>query len=115
VFASWGVDVLGLNSYQGAMCLMSIIITPLILLRSYGELTAISVASLGFIVCIVMFVLVQGQIESDSFKIAQFYPSSIFDSIEVIGTFAYAASVQMVMFEAYLSTKDQEKEKFLKV
>jgi hypothetical protein len=34
--------------------------------------------------------------------------------LETLGTFAYAASIQSVVFEAYLSTKKEDKPLFIK-
>lgn len=117
MFSDWKASFLGMDTYAGAMTVVSFLLIPLILLRSYGDLTPISIASLFFIIIIVFFVLVEGQVENDgnSFHIADSAPVSFFSSLEVLGTFAYSASIQMVMFEAYNSTKDQDKDKFLKV
>ena len=53
-----------ISSYSGFIVCISIMISPLLLFRSYGDLTIISFASLSFIVLIVIFVAIEGQIEA---------------------------------------------------
>jgi amino acid permease len=111
---SGGKDI-GISSYPGCMALVWVGVLPMVLLRSFGELTVISIGSLLFIVLIIGFVLVEGQVESSSgFLVASAYPSSWYAVLETLGTFAYAASVQSVVFEAYLSTKKEDKPLFIK-
>jgi hypothetical protein len=97
------------------MIMISILILPLLMFRSYGDLTPIGIASLAFISIIVLFVLIEGQVSEGEFLVADVGPSSFMDGVEVIGTFAFGASVQYAMFEGYLSTKDEDKPMFIKV
>ena len=62
-----------LGSYPGFIGFIAVLILPLIMFRSYGDLAVISLASLGFIVFIVIFVLVKGQLNSVGFAIAPTY------------------------------------------
>mmetsp|Transcript_28030 Transcript_28030/g.56523 ORF Transcript_28030/g.56523 Transcript_28030/m.56523 type:complete len:444 (-) Transcript_28030:394-1725(-) len=107
-----------LTSYSGCMSFVWTCVLPLVMFRSYGELSWVSIGSLAFIVLIVLFVLVEGQVEATGsgggFEIASALPSTWFSVLEALGTFAYASSVQSLVFEAYLSTKKEDKPLFIK-
>ena len=113
IVSKWTDEDIWVSTYSGFMIMASILIMPLIFLRSYGELTYISLVSLAFIVCITFFVLGEGLNVTGTFDTANAWPSSNLASLETMGTFAYAASVQTVIFEAYLSTTKEDKPKFM--
>jgi sodium-coupled neutral amino acid transporter 11 len=116
VVSTWsGASNIGISTYGGFIALVSVLEIPLIMFRSYGELTPISVASLFFIVVIVLFVAIQGQIEvGGDFLIAHTWSDSFLSGAKSLGTFAYASSLQTAIFEAYLSTRKEDKPLFVK-
>lgn len=114
VVQHWGFSGSFLASYSGFMLSMAAVITPLTLFRSYGEITPISLMSLFFIVIIVIFVLGEGLwLNSGVLYTAQAWPLYWTAPIGTLGTFAYSGSLQTVIFEAYLSTREDDKPKFI--
>ena len=104
-----------LSSYSTLILLSALCVAPLVLMRSYGDLTWFSGASLAFIIAIVLFVAVEGHVEAvEAFQLPPMVASSAWTGLEGIGYFAYASSIQTVVFEAYLSTKRDDKHLFVR-
>ena len=88
---------IGISTYPGFMVMMAVLVLPLNLLRSYGDLTYVSLLSLTLVSAIVLFVLAEGSAEGDgTFQTAPAWPTTNLASTETLGTFAFAASVQSV-------------------
>jgi amino acid permease len=114
VVQRWGYSESFLTSYSGFVLFIATLIVPLILFRSYGELTPISLMSLFFIVVIVFFILAEGLWLNDGvLYTAQAWPQYSTAPIVTLGTFAFSGSIQPVIFEAYLSTREDDKPKFI--
>lgn len=104
-----------LDSYAGFMVVFAIIIeVPIIMLRSYGELTFISFWSLSFIIVVISVVGVEGQLESSQFYTPNWWPNQWVDCVKYLGNFSYALSCQSVVFEAYASMTSQAKQSWNK-
>ena len=84
-----------ISSYAGFMILAATLVLPLILFRTYGELTHISIASLVLIIIIVIFVLIEGQVESSGFSTAPVWPETRLAGLETLGTFSYSVSARL--------------------
>jgi len=114
VVMNWGYDGSFLASYSGFMLVAAALIAPLTLFRSYGELTPISLLSLAFIILLVFFVMGEGLWLNDGvLYTAQTWPLSWTTPVVTLGTFAYAGSLQTVIFEAYVSTREDDKPNFI--
>lgn len=114
VLGQWG-NVWILDSYAGFMVVFAIIIEiPIIMLRSYGELTLISFWSLSFIIVVISVVGVEGQLESSQFYTPNWWPNQWVDCVKYLGNFSYALSAQYVAFEAYASMTSQAKQSWNK-
>jgi len=114
VVTQWGYSGSFLASYSGFMLLMSTLIVPLTLFRSFGELTPISLLSLAFITILIFFVLGEGiWLNDGKLYTAQAWPLSWTTPVVTLGTLAYGGEIQTVIFEAYISTRDDDKPKFL--
>jgi len=114
VIVEWGYSGSILASYSGFMIFTAVLIAPMTLFRSYGELTPISLMSLALIVYLVFFVLGEGLwLNGGALYSAQAWPLSWIAPVQTLGTFAFAGSIQTLIFEAYLSTRDEDKPKFV--
>jgi amino acid permease len=114
VVMDWGYSSSFLASYSGFMLFAAALIAPLTLFRSYGELTPISLLSLAFIILLVFFVLGEGLwLNGGQLYTAQAWPLSWNTPVVTLGTFAYAGSLQTVIFEAYVSTREDDKPRFI--
>jgi amino acid permease len=114
VVIQWGHGGSFLGSYSGFMLFVVALITPLTFFRSYGELTPISLLSLAFITILVFFALGEGLWLNDGqLYTAQAWPLSWSTPIQTLGTFAFGGSIQAVVFEAYLSVREEDKPKFI--
>lgn len=104
--SQWG-NVWLLQSYSGFMIVLCMgIEIPIIMLRSYGELTMFSFGSLVFVISVVVFVAIQGKYaDSSDFMYSNIWPNRWIDCIKFLGNFSYAYSCQAVVFEAYQSMK----------
>jgi len=114
VVTQWGYGGSFLGSYSGFMLLVVALVTPLTLFRSYGELTPISLLSLTFIIVLVFFALGEGLwLNGGELYTAQAWPLTWTSPIQTLGTFAFGGSIQAVIFEAYLSVREDDKPKFI--
>jgi len=110
VIIQWGYSGSIFASYSGFMLFAAALIAPLTLFRSYGELTPISLVSLALITYLVFFVLGEGLwLNNGQLYTAQAWPLSWTAPIQTLGTLAFAGSIQTLMFEAYLSTREEDK------
>lgn len=78
----WGSKSNFLGTYPGAIVIVAIFVSPLIMFRSYGDLAVISLMSLAFIVFIVLFVLIKGRLVESKFEVAHTWAPSSWVAIE---------------------------------
>lgn len=102
-----------INTYPGFMITFAVCFAlPICMKRAYGDLKYVCACSLLCLLSAVVFVSIRGPAESGGLHPIRMWPTSYFQLIKLLGSFAYATSCQAVVCEAHLSLDPESKHMF---
>ncbi|KAJ8613405.1 hypothetical protein CTAYLR_002256 [Chrysophaeum taylorii] len=101
LFAPTRPPFLGINNYPSFMTLCAVFLSPACFLRSYGELTPVSIISIGCITVTTFAIAITGVVHGR--HAIPLWPDSALAPFALLGNYAYAMTVQFVVHEMYAS------------